>query len=295
MCYLRNCGNLGERGGSVPSEKRLRSAFYADSPGGLGVSRSLRLLMVLIASALAGCAKAPSPKVDATSATYQQTNAVGAISPSTVSGVGTAAAVPTPHVLLASGGASSGDSSDYQIAPLDVLEITVFQVPDLGGTFPVSVNGQIDMPLIGPVMASGKTLEELKAEITQRLGASYLQSPNVSVAMKDAVSQRIVVEGAVAKPGVYPTTGPTTLMEVVALAGGLDRATADERGIIVFRKVGGKRQAAKFDYKAIRQGKADDPVIGGGDVVVVDESGMKSALHGLKDSLGLFGFFAPLI
>lgn len=260
---------------------------------GIAVSPALRLALILVAVGLAGCAKAPDAKISSPAGIgLEQTSAVDATSAGTLA----AAAGPNgPSALLASGGASVTNTSDYRIEPLDVLDITVFQVPDLGGTFPVSVNGQIDMPLIGSVTAAGKTMDELKADITKQLADSYLQSPNVSVAMKDAVSQRIVIEGAVNKPGVYPTTGPTTLMGVVALAGGLDRTTADEKGVVVFRKIDGRRVAAKFDYKAIRQGKAEDPVIGGGDIVVVDESGMKSALKGLKDSLGLFGFFAPLI
>jgi polysaccharide export outer membrane protein len=253
------------------------------------------LSLVFVTIALAGCAKAPDPKtLSAETASGQYVVAASAAPAGSATAVDATRPAASPSAVLAAAGASSdGDVGDYRIAPLDVLDIAVFQVPDLGGTFPVSVNGQIDMPLIGGVAATGKTLDQLKADITKLLD-QYLQSPKVTVAMKDAISQRITVEGAVNKPGVYPTSGPTTLMQVMAMAGGLDRI-ADERGVVVFRKIDGKRHAAKFDYTAIRAGTADDPVIAGGDMIVVDESGFKASLRNLRESIGLFGFFAPLV
>jgi polysaccharide export outer membrane protein len=186
------------------------------------------------------------------------------------------------------------DAADYRIAPLDVLDIAVFQVPDLTKTVQVSSSGQISLPLIGAVAAAGKSVRSLEEEIAAKLGAKYLQSPQVSVFVKEATSQRVTVEGAVMKPGIYPMTGQTTLLQTIAMAGGLDRV-ADSRGIVVFREVDGARKAAKFDLPAIRSGKANDPVIAGGDVIVVDESGAKTALRGIRESLGIFGLFSPLL
>jgi polysaccharide export outer membrane protein len=255
------------------------------------VALQLRFVVLILAIGLAACAKTPDPKTATAALTGGDGSpvAVGAVSLPNVGAAGPVGAVG-PVAAVASPGA--GD--DYRIAPLDVLEISVFQVPDLGGTVQVSASGDIDMPLIGAVPASGKTLSELKAELTKDLGDKYLQAPDVSVSIKDAMSQRITVEGAVNKPGVYPTSGPTTLMQVVALAGGLAEI-ADPNGVVVFRDVGGKRKAAVFNYKAIRAGKADDPVIAGGDVVAVDESGLKSALRNVRASLPIFGMFAPLL
>ena len=251
----------------------------------------LRLLALVGAIGLVGCAADPTANSAASSGAYQATSSAdGATSGGTVAGK----AAPKISLTMAAMSPSDQSSADYRIAPLDELEITVFQVPDLSKTVQVSASGDIDMPLIGTLPASGKTLSQLKAELTKELSRKYLQSPDVSVSIKDAVSQRIIVEGAVSKPGVYPTTGPATLMTVVALAGGLDRAVADEKGIVVFRKVHGKREAAKFDYKAIREGNAEDPTIQGGDIVVVDESGVKASLRNLRDGLSLFGLFAPL-
>jgi polysaccharide export outer membrane protein len=194
----------------------------------------------------------------------------------------------------AGGAFASADTGDYKISPLDVLDITVFQVPDLTKTVEVSSSGQITLPLIGEVKAAGKSAKTLETEIAKELGAKYLQSPQVSVYVKEATSQRVTVEGAVTKPGIYPMVGPTTLLRTIAMAGGLDRV-ADPRGIVVFRDVDGARQAAKFNLPAIRSGKAKDPVLVGGDVIVVDESGTKTALRTIRESLSMFGMFSPFL
>lgn len=197
-------------------------------------------------------------------------------------------------VAYAAKSAPSGEQSDYRIGALDMLEISVFQVPDLDKTVQVSSSGQIELPLIGAVTAVGKTVEQLQADIAAKLGAKYLQSPQVSVFVKDALSQRITIEGAVNKPGIYPTSGQTTLLQAIALAGGLDRV-ADERGVVVFRQVAGKRSAAVFDFAAIRAGRSDDPVVHGGDVVVVDQSGLKATMRNIRESVGVLGLFVPLL
>jgi polysaccharide export outer membrane protein len=183
---------------------------------------------------------------------------------------------------------------DYHISASDVLDISVFQVPDLSKTVQVSASGQINLPLIGTVAASGKTTAQLEQDIAAKLGENYLQSPQVSVFVKEYTSQRITIDGAVNKPGIYAMTGPTTLITAIALAGGLDRV-ADQRGIVVFRPQNGKRTAAVFDLSAIRDGRKNDPPIMGGDVIVVDQSGVKAALRDVRESVGVIGLFSPLL
>ena len=250
----------------------------------------LRLLALVGVIGLAGCAAVTTTNSAALTGANQATS-----SADRTAGGGTVAGTAGTKIALTSAAMPPSDQStaDYRIAPLDVLDISVFQVPDLSKTVQVSALGDIDMPLIGTLPASGKTLPELKAEVTKELARKYLQSPDVTVSIKDALSQRITVDGAVNKPGVYPTTGPTTLMQVVALAGGL-APIADPKGVVVFRKIGGKRKAAVFDYKAIRAGTAEDPVIAGGDVVTVDESGSKATWKALRDAMPIFGTFATL-
>lgn len=184
-------------------------------------------------------------------------------------------------------------TDDYRIGPLDVLDVSVFGVPDLSGTLTVNASGNIEMPLVGTVAAGGKSLDQLKADLTRQLGEKYLQSPQVTITVKDAISQQVTVGGAVSKPGIYSTTGHTTLLQVMAMAGGLDQM-ADPQGVLVFRKIDGKREVAKFDYSAISRGSGPDPIVAGGDVVMVDQSGFKTSMGFLRDSLGAFDLFAPL-
>ena len=179
-------------------------------------------------------------------------------------------------------------AEDYRIGPLDELDLVVFQEKDLSRTVDVDASGRIILPLVGPLVAAGKTPEGLAAEISAKLGAKYLQNPQVAILVKKAVSQKITVEGEVTKPGVYPITGRTTLIQAIALASGAD-PFADYRRVAVFRYVDNKRHGAIFNLDKVNQGHASDPEIYGNDIIVVERSGVKSAI---RDYLGPL---APLI
>ena len=96
--------------------------------------------------------------------------------------------------------------------------------------------------------------------------------------IKEYNSQRVTVSGSVKTSGVYAIKGNTSLMQVVAMAGDVDIST-DSGDVVVFRTIDGQRSAAKFDIDAIKAGKADDPQVEPGDVIVVDSSATKVALH----------------
>ncbi len=170
---------------------------------------------------------------------------------------------------------STPGNTAYKIGPQDVLDISVFKVPELSKSVQVADSGTINLPLVGEVPAAGKTAQEVERELTKKLGAKYLQSPQVTVFVKEYNSQRVTIEGAVKKPGVYPVRGKTSLLQFIALAEGLDPAAQDE--IVVFRQADGKRIAGKFDIEEIRAGRLADPLIREGDVIVVGSSGMKAA------------------
>lgn len=191
--------------------------------------------------------------------------------------------------------ATNATPGDYRIQPLDMLDVSVFQEPDLSRTVEVSSQGNVTMPLIGPVPAAGKTAAQLQSDIAGKLGAKYLQSPQVTVLVKDQPTQQVTVDGAVSKPGVYPIRGQMTLLQVIATAGGLDSGTANPHGIVVLRGRGKTVQAAKFDYAAISNGQAEDPVMLAGDIVKVDRSGLRAAFSGLLKAIPLWGVFGPLI
>jgi polysaccharide export outer membrane protein len=87
--------------------------------------------------------------------------------------------------------------------------------------------------------------------------------------------------------------GPTTLLQTVAISGGLKKG-AKPRAIIVFRTVNNQRTAAKFDLTAIRRGQAEDPVLAGGDIVVVESSGVRTAFSDILTALPVFSVFTAL-
>lgn len=170
------------------------------------------------------------------------------------------------------GAGSEAIKADYQIGAGDLLQLTVFQVEDLSfEQIRVDAAGNLQLPLLGSVPAAGHTPAELSSEIARRLAVSYLRDPQVSVVVREAASQKITIDGAVTKPGVYEMQGRTTLLQAVAMAEGPQR-TANLSRVAVFRSIGGERKVAVFDLQAIRQGRMDDPVMFGDDVVVVDSS-----------------------
>ena len=199
------------------------------------------------------------------------------------------AALPAPDSTSADG-AYSG-ASDYRIGAQDLLNISVFGVEELNKDVRVNSNGQVSLPLVGTVMAGGRTIPELESDLARKYAAGYLQNPQVTVFVKEFTSQRITLEGAVAKPGIYPLTGRTTLLQAIALGGGVDDRTADLGGIVLMRQVGGKRQAAVFDLRQVRRGVTEDPQVYGDDIIVVEQSGSKTALRRFIEAVPAFGIF----
>lgn len=181
---------------------------------------------------------------------------------------------------------------DYVIGPLDKLSIRVFQVQELSQNgLQVDMSGQIVLPLIGSIKAAGKTTDALARDIADRLGQRYLQSPQVSVSVEESAGQKVTVEGEVKTAGVFKMSGETTLMEALAMAGG-PSDEADLHQVAIIRVVNGTKKAAICDYTAIRDGGAPDPVIQGGDVVVMNGSGMKTAWNDLLKSIPLLALIA---
>lgn len=196
--------------------------------------------------------------------------------------------LPAPDTTSESGAYEGG--SDYRIGAQDLLEISVFGVEDLTQEVRVNSNGQISLPLIGGVMAGGKTIPELESLIAEKLSDGYLQNPQVSVFVKEFTSQQVTVSGTVKKPGIYPITGKTTLLQAIAMAEGLTEL-ADLSGVVLFRTVDGKRMAAVYDINEITGGRMEDPQIYGDDIVIVEQSGSKTAFRRLIESIPALGVF----
>jgi polysaccharide export outer membrane protein len=201
--------------------------------------------------------------------------APGAVSdPGAVRAADTLASVATPG------------SRAYRIGPLDVLDISVFQAPELSKTVQVAENGNIDLPLLGETPASGRTAQELQRELNAKLGAKYLQNPQVTVIVKEFNSSRVTVSGAVNNPGVFPYKGES-LHEFVTMAGGL--AFEANSTVIVLRTINGKRSATKFNIADIQAGRAPDQPVQSGDLIVADSSALKNGYNALLKMLPLGG------
>ena len=255
------------------------------------------VLMVMLATGLAlasGCAS------DARSASDGQDAAVSNASDSDPRGgppVQPVSSTVVQHPLAASenppqaqGDAAPG-ANDYRIGAQDLLDIQVFGVAELSRTVRVNSRGLISLPLIGLIKAAGLTSEELETQIAGLLTKDYLQNPQVSVFIKEYTSQRVTVEGAVKKPGVFPIKGRTTLLQAIALAEGLgDYASADD--IKLFRtEPSGKKTSVQFSLDDIRSGASVDPLIQDDDVVVVQKSTARMVIKEVTDTLR--GFVIP--
>jgi polysaccharide biosynthesis/export protein len=180
----------------------------------------------------------------------------------------------------------------YKVGALDVLDISVFKAPELSKSVQVADSGTVNLPLIEDVQASGRTAQEIERDIAARLGAKYLQKPQVTVYVKEYNSQRVTIEGAVKKPGVFPVRGGSTLLQYLAMAEGLDPNS--DSTVLVFRTTNGVRSAAKFDVNEIRSGSAKDPALLSGDVVVAPTSTMKEVFNNFIKVLPLASVFAVL-
>jgi len=173
----------------------------------------------------------------------------------------------------------SNSTTAYKVGPQDVLDITVFKVSELSKTVQVSDAGTINYPLLGEITVAENSAREIEQTLTKMLAAKYLQNPQVTVFIKEYNSQKVTVEGAVKKPGVFPIRGGMTLLQSIATAEGLTELS--DEVVVVFRHVNGERKAAKYDVAAIRTGSKADIPLQAGDVVVVGTSAIKKGWNSL--------------
>jgi polysaccharide export outer membrane protein len=171
---------------------------------------------------------------------------------------------------------------EYRVGPNDLLDVEVLNLDGAKRTVRVNAAGYITMPLIGAVTVAGLTQQQVEARIAELYGAKYLQDPQVSVFIKEFTTERITVDGAVVKPGIYPLVGQMTLLRVIALAGGFGNI-ANSSKVMLFRQgENGQRQVATFDVDRIRSGTDTDPLIRGDDLIVVQRDSARALL---KDSI----------
>jgi polysaccharide export outer membrane protein len=241
---------------------------------GPSLSKALLVAGLVVAVLFAGGCR--SARID--EKTVQQANVVPPIDTSTT--------LPAAPVI---------GSIDYRVGPRDVLEVEVFGVEELTRTLRVSEGGEISMPLVGRLKAAGLTVADLEDEIEARLSDRYMVDPQVTVFVSEYMSQRVTVEGAVEKPGIYSLTGRTSLLQVIAMSEGLDPQLANPGGVVIYRYMEGRRYAAAFDIREIRAGRMVDPEVLGDDIVVVDYSAARSNLRDFLIALPALALFVAVI
>jgi polysaccharide export outer membrane protein len=172
---------------------------------------------------------------------------------------GTAAAAPTSITVPA----------DYVIGPDDILSIDFWRDKDMSTDVVVRPDGQITLPLVSDVQAGGLTPEQLRDSIRQS-ALKFLEDPSVTVTVKQINSRKVFVMGQVGKPGAYPLSNPTTVLQLLSMAGGVAEF-AEANKIMIMRTENGKQVALKFNYKDVAKGKnlQQNILLKPGDTVVV--------------------------
>jgi polysaccharide biosynthesis/export protein len=159
---------------------------------------------------------------------------------------------------------------DYVIGPDDLLTIVFWRDKDMSSDVAVRPDGQITLPLLNDVTAAGLTPEQLREKL-MIASAKYVTEPNVTVVVKAINSRKVSVMGMVGKTGPYPLTGPTTVMQMLAMAGGVHEF-ADTKKIKILRKdAKGVEVALSFNYKDVIQGKnlKQNIELKPGDIIIV--------------------------
>ena len=163
------------------------------------------------------------------------------------------------------------DSATYIIGSEDVLYIHVWKEEHLSKTVPVRMDGKISLPLIDEIQAAGLTPLQLKELLVQRL-KEFLDNPSISVIVMETNSFKVFVSGEVKTPGVYRLRSETSLLQIIAMAGGFTD-WANRKKILVIRKENGEEKRITVNYKKIVNG--DDPksniLLKAGDTIIVPE------------------------
>lgn len=142
----------------------------------------------------------------------------------------------------------------YVIGDEDLLAINVWKEPEVSKNIPVRSDGRISLPLIGEVQAAGRTPLQLEQDITAKL-RTYITDPDVTVIVQQINSQKFNILGRVMKPGSYPLTGSTTVLDAIAAAGGF-QDFAKQKDIYILRaNPAGGETRLPFNYKDVIRGK----------------------------------------
>lgn len=167
-----------------------------------------------------------------------------------------AAAQDTPAGTAAAPRSAAPDATvpaDYLIGPTDVLSVVYWHDKDMTGDVAVRSDGKISLPLLNDVQAAGLTPTALR-DVLVEASRQYFENPSVSVSVRQMNSRRVFITGEVSKPGPYPLVAPTTVLQLISIAGGL-RDYAYSKKILIVRNENGRPNSYRFNYKDVVSGK----------------------------------------
>src|SRR5215470_2386408 len=154
---------------------------------------------------------------------------------------------------------SAYGDTEFRLGPGDVIDVSVYQEKELSTTVPIRPDGKISIPLVGEITASGKTAIDLQREVAQKY-AQYIAQPAVTVVVKEVNSPKVSVLGEVKNPGVYKIKERSTLLDAIAMSGGLtEYAKKDKITIIRVDSATGEQQRIKVNLDDYFKGRSTDP------------------------------------
>ena len=158
--------------------------------------------------------------------------------------------------------------SDYSIGPGDILDISVWKDEALTKLVTVLPDGKISFPLIGDIVAGGKTVAALRNELNKKI-AQYVPDPNLSVVVQQVNSMLIYIIGRVNHPGRFVLNSNINVLQALSMAGGLN-PFAKKNKIMIFRKQGSATTAFTFRYDDVSKGEnlEQNIMLKRGDIIV---------------------------
>jgi polysaccharide export outer membrane protein len=216
------------------------------------------LLVPAVAAAQAPASPSPQPSTAPVAPVPQLPAAPAATAPVTEQKPAAAQAVAQRQQPQAAPGAANVPAGavippGYVIGADDILTIVFWRDKDMSAEVAVRPDGKISLPLLNDVDAGGLTPEQLRDRLTEAAG-KLIEDPNVSVIVKTINSRKVFVTGQVGKPGPYPLSAPSTVLQLLATAGGV-LEYAKSKDIRIMRTEGGKQVSYKFNYKDVIEGK----------------------------------------
>jgi polysaccharide export outer membrane protein len=174
-----------------------------------------------------------------------------------------------PPAPPATASATSAAPAGYIIGPEDVLTFNFWREKDLSTEVTVRPDGRITLPLLNEFEAAGLTPDQLREKV-MAVADRYVQDPNLTIIVKTINSRRAYITGMVNKPGPYALMSPTTVVQLIAMAGGL-QDYADKKNIVIMRTENGKAVSYRFNYKEVidRKNLKQNIELKPGDTVIV--------------------------